>query len=320
MITGGAGYIGSHACKALARSGWRPVSYDDLSQGHRALVKWGPLEEGDIRDRARLDAVLARWRPQAVLHFAALSQVGASVLQPDLYRDVNVAGTECLLAAMRAANVETLVFSSTAAVYGVPTRLPITETTPVAPTNPYGETKAAAEDAIRRAAEGGKLRYAILRYFNAAGGDPDGETGESHDPETHLIPNAIAAALGKTPTLDIFGDDYPTPDGTCIRDYVHVSDVAWAHIAALEWLEANDEPITCDLGTGQGTSNLAVISAVEAATGRRVPWRTMPRRPGDPPVLYTAGRAARETLGWMPLRSDLPSIVGDALKWSQRLQ
>jgi len=315
LVTGGAGYIGSHACKALARSGWRPVSYDDLSQGHRALVKWGPLEEGDIRDRERLDAVLARWRPRVVLHFAALSQVGASVRQPDLYRDVNVAGTECLLDAMRAASVDTLVFSSTAAVYGVPTHLPITEATPVAPTSPYGQTKSAAEDAIRRAAEGGKLRYALLRYFNAAGGDPDGETGESHEPETHLIPNALAAALGKVPALEVFGDDYPTPDGTCIRDYIHVSDVAEAHVRALARLAASPAPIVCDLGTGKGVSVREIVAAVEAVTGRPVPVRKAPRRSGDPPVLYTAAQAARRVLDWQPERSDLTSIIRDALVW-----
>ncbi len=315
LVTGGAGYIGSHACKALARSGWHPVSYDDLSAGHRFLVKWGPLEEGDIRDRARLDAVLARWRPQAVLHFAALSQVGDSVRQPDLYRDVNVGGTECLLAAMRAARVDTLVFSSTAAVYGEPAGLPITEVTPIAPTNPYGATKVAAENAIRRAAEGGALRYAVLRYFNAAGGDPDGEAGESHEPETHLIPNALAAALGKASALELFGDDYPTPDGTCIRDYIHVSDVAEAHVLALARLDASREPIVCDLGTGKGVSVREIIAAVEAVTGKAVPVRKAPRRPGDPPVLYTAAQAARRELDWRPARSDLTSIVRDALIW-----
>lgn len=315
LVTGGAGYIGSHACKALARSGWHPVSYDDLSLGHRALVKWGPLEEGDIRDRARLDAVFARWRPQAVLHFAALSQVGASVRQPALYRDVNVAGTECLLGAMRAAGVDMLVFSSTASVYGVPAHLPITEATPVAPNNPYGETKAVAERTIRRAADGSGLRYAILRYFNAAGGDPEGETGESHEPETHLIPNAIAAALGKTQALEIFGDDYPTPDGTCIRDYIHVSDVAEAHVAALARLVASAAPIICDLGTGKGASVREIVATVESVSGRTVPVREAPRRPGDPPALYTAGEVARRELDWRPVRSDLTSIVRDALNW-----
>jgi len=315
LVTGGAGYIGSHACKALARSGWHPVSYDDLSTGHRPLVKWGPLEEGDIRDRVRLDAVLARWQPQAVLHFAALSQVGASVRQPDLYRDVNVAGTECLLAAMRAANVATLVFSSTASVYGAPAHLPITETAPLAPTNPYGETKVAAEDAIRCAGASGKLRYAILRYFNAAGGDPEGETGESHEPETHLIPNALAAALGKAPALELFGEDYPTPDGTCIRDYIHVSDVADAHVQALSRLAESPAPIVCDLGTGKGASVREVIAAVEAVTGRTVPVRMAPRRSGDPPALYTAAQAAWRELGWKPERSDLASIIRDALIW-----
>ncbi|MHB1218744.1 MAG: UDP-glucose 4-epimerase GalE [Alphaproteobacteria bacterium] len=315
LVTGGAGYIGSHVCKALARSGWHPISYDDLTQGHHALVKWGPLEKGDIRDRARLDAVFARWRPEAVLHFAALSRVGDSVRQPDLYRDVNVAGTEHLLAAMHAAGVKALVFSSTASVYGVPAHLPITEETPVAPTNPYGETKAAAESAIRRVVEGSGLRYAILRYFNAAGADPEGETGESHEPETHLIPNAIAAALGRTPALEIFGDDYPTPDGTCVRDYVHVSDVAEAHVRALSRLAASAAPVTCDLGTGKGASVREIVAAVEAVTGRPVPVRVAPRRPGDPSVLYTAGEAARRELDWQPKRSDLASIVGDALRW-----
>lgn len=317
LVTGGAGYIGSHVCKALARNGYKPITYDNLSHGHREFVKWGPLEEGDVRDSARLNAVFARWRPEAVLHFAALASVAESVAEPALYRDVNVTGSLCLLAAMRMHGVGRIVFSSTAAVYGLPARLPITESAPLAPVNPYGETKCAIEAAILAASKNDGLRYAILRYFNAAGADPDGELGERHEPETHLIPNAILAALGRRPALDIFGHDYPTPDGTCIRDYVHVSDVADAHLKALTCLDQGHSALVCDLGTGHGASVKEVVDVVAAITGRSVPNRAAPRRPGDPPALYTDGKAAREELGWRPMRSDLTSIVTDAHRWHE---
>jgi UDP-glucose-4-epimerase GalE len=317
LVTGGAGYIGSHVCKALAGNGYKPITYDNLSHGHREFVKWGPLEEGDVRDPARLDDVFARWRPEAVLHFAALISVAESVAEPALYQDVNVTGSHCVLDAMNRHGVSRIVFSSTAAVYGTPATLPITESASLAPMNPYGETKLAIEGAIAAALTGERARYAILRYFNAAGADPDGELGESHEPETHLIPNAILAALGRRSALEVFGNDYPTPDGTCIRDYVHVSDVAHAHLMALRHFDQGHESIVCDLGTGQGASVQEVVDVVAAITGRAVPTKTAPRRPGDTPVLYTEGRAARDLLGWHPRRSALASIVKDAVRWHE---
>lgn len=317
LVTGGAGYIGSHVCKALAGVGYRPITYDNLSHGHREFVKWGPLEEGDVRDSSRLNAVFARWRPEAVLHFAALASVAESVADPALYKDVNVTGSHCLLAAMRSHGVRRMVFSSTAAVYGVPACLPIRESTLLAPVNPYGETKLAIEEAILAASKNDELQYAILRYFNAAGADPEGELGERHEPETHLIPNAILAALGKRSALEIYGDDYPTHDGTCIRDYVHVSDVADAHLRALARFDQRRSAVLCDLGTGQGASVREVVHAVAAIARRAVPTRAAPRRSGDPPALYTEGKAARSELGWQPLRSDLTSIVTDAYRWHE---
>jgi UDP-arabinose 4-epimerase len=322
LVTGGAGYVGSHACKALAAAGYRPIVYDSLSRGHQSAVKWGPLIEGDLHERDRLVAAMRAHRVEAVMHFAAFAYVGESVGCPELYYRNNVVGTLSLLDAMREAGVATIVFSSTCAVYGVPETVPIRETTAKAPLNPYGETKLAIErvlhwyGAANNAALG--LRYAALRYFNAAGTDPDGEVGENHEPETHLIPLILRAALGRGDPLQIFGTDYPTRDGTAIRDYIHVTDLADAHVRALARLAAGSESMELNLGTGSGHSVREVIAAVERVVGRPVPCREAPRRPGDPPELVADAALARERLGWHPRHSDLDTIVRTALTWETR--
>ncbi len=317
LVTGGAGYVGSHACKALAAAGYLPVAYDDLSRGHDWAVRWGPLEVGSIEDRARLDAALQRHRPSAVLHFAAYAYVGESVDRPlDYYRN-NVDGTLTLLAAMRAAGIGRLVFSSTCATYGVPGVLPIPEEHPQEPINPYGRSKLMVERILADVDAAHGLRSISLRYFNAAGADPQGEIGEAHEPETHLVPLVLEAAAGRRANVAIHGTDYPTPDGTCVRDFIHVSDLADAHVAALRALERGAATTACNLGNGRGFSVREVIRAVERVTGRTVPVTTGPRRPGDPPVLIDgAARAARE-LGWTPRHPDLDTIVATAWAWMQ---
>ena len=318
LVTGGAGYVGSHACKALAKAGHRPVVYDNLSRGHREAVRWGPLVEGDLHDCGRLTAALREHRIDAVLHFAAFAYVGESVTDPERYYRNNVGGTLSLLAAMREAAVDRLVFSSTCAVYGVPESVPIRETTPKAPLNPYGETKLAIERALHWFGEGYGLRWMALRYFNAAGADPDGEIGEDHDPETHLIPLVLRAALGTGKPVGIFGTDYPTPDGTAIRDYIHVTDLADAHLRALDRLGSGDRGGALNLGTGGGCSVREVIAAVERVAGREVPSQEAARRPGDPPELVADPSLARTRLGWRPAHSDLDTIIRTALAWEQR--
>ncbi|MBL0931650.1 MAG: UDP-glucose 4-epimerase GalE [Alphaproteobacteria bacterium] len=312
LVVGGAGYIGSHACKALSRAGYLPVAYDDLSLGHAHAVKWGPLEVGDIADRARLDEALARHRPVAAMHFAAFAAVGESVADPEKYYRNNVAGTLTLLAALRAAAVDRFVFSSTCAVYGTPGTMPIAETTPKAPVNPYGRSKLMVEQALEDYGRAYGFSWTALRYFNAAGADPDGEIGEEHEPETHLIPRALFAAKGTLAHLDVFGDDYPTQDGTCIRDYIHVTDLADAHVAAIKRLEAGGTPGAFNLGTGQGYSVRQVIDAVECATKMKVPIRMAPRRAGDPPELVANPALARTELGFAPKLSDIDTIVATA--------
>jgi len=310
LVTGGAGYVGSHACKALAAAGYRPVVYDNLGTGHRDLVRWGPLEEGDLLDADRLDAVLAAYKPQAVLHFAALSVVGDSVREPERYQRNNVEGSLALIAAMERHGVGRIIFSSTAAVYGVPANLPITEDTPKAPINPYGQTKLAIEQALAAS----NLAWTALRYFNAAGADPEGEVGEHHAPESHLIPIVLHVALGLRPSISIFGNDYDTPDGTCVRDYIHVSDLADAHVRALRRLEGGGGSRAFNLGTGQGTSVQQIVDLVRATTGHAIPVERAPRRAGDPPLLVCSNAAAQEALGWRPLR-DAATQVADAWRW-----
>jgi UDP-glucose-4-epimerase GalE len=318
LVTGGAGYVGSHACKALAAAGYTPVTYDNLGRGHRELVRWGPLEVGELADRARLDEVFARHRPEAVMHFAAFAYVGESVQDPALYYRNNVGGTLELVEATRRAGVAALVFSSTCSTYGVPERMPIDEDAPQRPINPYGATKLAIERMLADYDAAYGLRSASLRYFNAAGCDPDGETGELHDPETHVIPRVLMAAAGEIEHVEVFGTDYPTPDGTCLRDYIHVADLARGHVQALDYLKRGGATVAVNLGTGRGFSVREVIAAAEQVTGRRIPVREAPRRPGDPPVLVADPARARALLGFAPRYTELAPIVATAWRWHTR--
>lgn len=318
LVTGGAGYVGSHASKALAMAGHLPVCYDNLSRGHRWAVQWGPLVEGDLRDRALLRSAMREHSIQAVLHFAAFAYVGESMAEPGLYFDNNFGGTAALLEAMRLERVPMLIFSSTCATYGYPESVPIHEGAPQRPVNPYGESKLFAEKAIRWYAECHGLKYVILRYFNAAGCDPDGETGELHAPETHLIPLAIEAAIDPARPVHIFGDDYPTRDGTAVRDYVHVTDLASAHVLSLEWLErrgVSGQGAAFNLGVGRGCSVRQVLDAVWRVSGRKPAAVLAGRRAGDPAELVANSSLAQRTLDWSPVRSDLESVVSSAWQW-----
>jgi UDP-arabinose 4-epimerase len=312
FVTGGAGYIGSHTCKLLSASGFDPIVYDNLSTGHREFAKWGEFVEGDIRDDTRLVEALRHHRPVAVIHFAALAYVGESVEHPAKYYDVNVVGSQRLLDACRLAKVRNLVFSSSCATYGTPSRLPIAESDLQRPISPYGWTKLVAEQMIRDSARAYGLRYTSLRYFNAAGADPDGVLCERHSPETHLIPLALQSAAGRIPFLSVFGDDYPTPDGTCIRDFIHVSDLAVAHVLALKRLLDGGGNAEINLGAGIRTSIGDVLRAIRKITARSVPIRIEARRPGDPPELVADTRAAVEKLGFTPRLSDLETIIRTA--------
>ncbi len=318
LIVGGAGYIGSHTAKLVASGGEAPVVLDNLVYGHREAVKWGPFVEGDLADAALVDRVLKEHAITAVIHFAAYAYVGESVTNPRKYFRNNVVNTLNLLDAMVDNGVRDIVFSSTCATYGEPTEVPISESHGQHPVNPYGETKLIVEKALKWYAGAYGLRYAALRYFNAAGADPDGELGEDHAPESHLIPLAIAAALGRRPMLEIYGTDYPTPDGTAVRDYIHVADLAEAHRLALARLQGGTPSLHLNLGTGRGHSVREVVAAVAKAAGRPVPFREVPRRAGDPPALVADARLARETLGWKPKFPDIATIVEHALRWHQR--
>ena len=318
LVTGGAGYIGSHACKALARAGYLPVAYDDLSRGHRAAVRWGPLVEGDIADRPRLCAALAEHRVAAVMHFAAYAYVGESVGNPALYYRNNLSGSLALLEAMRETGVGEIVFSSSCAIYGIPEVVPIRETASQNPVNPYGETKRAIERALHWYGQAYAIRSASLRYFNAAGADGEGEIGEDHEPETHLIPLVLDAALGRRPAIEVYGTDYPTPDGTAIRDYIHVDDLADAHLRALERLRSGGASIALNLGTGEGHSVREVIATAAAVSGRKIAVRDAPRRPGDPPALVADPSLATQALGWRASRSSLEAIIRTAFAWHNR--
>jgi UDP-arabinose 4-epimerase len=315
LVTGGAGYIGSHACKFLARAGYRPVVFDSLSRGHREAVRWGPLIEGDLSDRGKLVAALKEHQISAVMHFAAFAYVGESVSDPATYYRNNLGGSLSLLDAMREVGVDNIVFSSTCATYGIPAEVPIRETVPQLPVNPYGETKLAIERALYWYGQAYGLRSVSLRYFNAAGADPEAEIGELHDPETHLIPLVLQAALGQRQQIDIYGTDYPTPDGTAIRDYIHVQDLADAHLRALEHLAAGRASVALNLGTGRGHSVREVIRVAEAVSGRPVPCHETGRRAGDPPALVADPSLAVELLGWQASVSDIETIIRTALAW-----
>ena len=315
LVTGGAGFVGSHACKALAKAGYRPVTFDNLERGHLWAVKWGPFHRGDIRDENDLRGAFEAWRPSAVMHFAAYAYVGEFTTEPIKYYDTNVGGTAKLLKVSIAFECMNFVFSSSCATYGTPNRLPLLEDDPQLPVNPYGHTKLIAEQMFRDAEAAHGVRSVILRYFNAAGSDPDREIGEMHEPETHLIPLVLFAAMGKRPSVQVFGSDYPTPDGTCVRDYVHVSDLAVAHVAAIEWLAANKESSSFNLGNGHGYSVAEVIRTAEEVTGRPVKVEMRPRRLGDPPTLVSESSKALDLLGWKPNFSQLAIQVEHAYRW-----
>ena len=315
LVTGGAGYIGSHTCKALAGRGWTPVVLDNLERGHRDAVRWGPFYAGDIADSALVHRIVREHDIRAIIHFAAYAYVGESMQEPEKYFLNNTAKSVQMLSTARAAGVGHVVFSSTCATYGLPEEIPIRETHPLRPVNPYGESKVGVERVLHWFGAVHGLGWMALRYFNAAGADPSGEFGEDHRPETHLVPLVIQAALGQIPQVEIFGTDYPTPDGTAIRDYIHVTDLAEAHVAALDHLLHGRESLALNLGTGKGSSVREVVAAVERRCGKRVPVREAPRRAGDPPVLVADAAQARQVLSWLPRWSSLEQIVDTAWRW-----
>jgi len=317
LVTGGAGYIGSHACKALRAAGYTPVTYDNLCTGWQDAVKFGPFEQGDLTDRARLDQVFAKYKPAAVMHFAALSQVGESMAKPGLYWHNNVAGSLSLIEATVAAGCQNFVFSSTCATYGDQDNVVLDEDCAQHPINAYGASKRAIEDMLRDFSVSNGLNHVIFRYFNVAGADPEAEVGEFHQPETHLIPLILDAVDGKRAALTIFGSDYDTPDGTCIRDYVHVMDLVDAHILGLKWLEAGRGSRVFNLGTGTGFSVREVIDHSGAVTNRTVPVTQGPRRAGDCTKLVSGSTRATAELGWQPHRSTLDQMIADAWRWHQ---
>ena len=317
LVTGGAGYIGSHACKALKAAGYLPVTYDSLVTGWEEAVKFGPFEQGELMDRARLDEVFAKWQPVAVMHFAALSQVGEAMKEPGKYWRGNVAASLTLIEAAVAAGCLDFVFSSTCATYGDHDGVMLDEDTPQTPLNSYGASKRAIEDMLRDFGAAYGLRSVIFRYFNVAGADPEGEVGEFHRPETHLIPLMLDAIEGKRPALTVFGTDYPTPDGTCIRDYVHVMDLVDAHVLGLQWLEAGKGSRVFCLGTGRGFSVREVIDHSRNVTNREVPVVMGERRAGDAVKLVSGSERAIAELGWRPERSTLAQMIGDAWRWHQ---
>jgi UDP-arabinose 4-epimerase len=312
LVTGGAGFIGSHTCQLLRDEGFNPVVYDNLSTGHREFVKFGPFVHGDICDGATLRRALDAFKPEAVIHFAASAYVGESVTAPDRYYQNNVVGLLSVLDSMKQCNVTKVVFSSSCATYGIPDTLPIAETLPQRPINPYGETKLIGERIIRDYAQAFGLKAVMLRYFNASGADRGGLLREVHDPETHLIPRALMAAAGTIPHLDVFGDDYPTEDGTCVRDYVHVEDLADGHLRALRYLDDQAGPAAFNLGTGKGTSIREIIACIEEVFGVKIPVRVLPRRPGDPASLYADASLAGDVLQFKPRHSDLRTIIASA--------
>jgi UDP-arabinose 4-epimerase len=317
LVTGGAGFIGSHTCKALRCAGFLPITYDNLSRGNLEAVRWGELVVGDLLDRQLLRDTMRRHRPVAVVHFAALAYVGESTENPSLYYRNNVGGTNELLDAMRDCGVRHIVFSSSCAVYGAPALVPIVENSALDPVNPYGATKMACERMLRDCAAAFPMTWIALRYFNAAGADPDGEIGEIHVPETHVVPLVLDAAAGQGGVFTIFGSDYPTADGTCVRDYIHVTDLADAHVRAVQSLLHGGESEAVNVGTGRGWSVLEVIERARRVTGRLVPTCRGPRRPGDPPVLVSDPTRARERLGWSPRYPDLGQQISHAWAWRQ---
>ncbi len=319
LVTGGAGYIGSHVCKALAKNGFLPITYDNLSTGHAYAVKWGPFVEGDLNDSAKLNETLASYKPKAVMHFAASALVIESMSDPGKYYRNNIGSTVSLLEAMRHANIQPLVFSSTCATYGNPVFSPLTEEHPQAPINPYGRSKWMVEQILGDFESIYGLRAAKLRYFNAAGADLETEIGEDHHPETHLIPAIIHAALDAKKEIVVYGTDFPTEDGSAVRDYIHVQDLAHAHILALKCLLSGGKSFDVNLGTGKGYSVLEIIEAVQTYCGKSLTVRLEQRRKGEPPALVASAKKAKELLGWEPLVSDLGTLIDSAWKWHKLL-
>jgi UDP-arabinose 4-epimerase len=317
LITGGAGYIGSHTCKAIASRGYLPICLDNLVYGHPWAVQWGPLIKGDIADAPLLDHIFSDYRPKAVIHFAAYAYVGESVNHPAKYYQNNVAGSIQLLEAMRRHGCMNMIFSSSCTTYGLPQQVPIPESHPQLPINPYGRTKLMMEQIIQDYGRAYGIKYAVLRYFNAAGADPEGQIGEDHDPETHLIPILLQTVQGLRHYAEVYGTDYDTPDGTAIRDYIHVTDLAGAHLLALKYLDEAPQSICMNLGTGQGHSVLEVIEAVRQVTGKPVTYHTVGRRPGDPPALVAKAENAYTLLGWKPDFSDMQTTISTAWNWCQ---
>ena len=318
LVTGGAGYIGSHTCKLLAQEGFEVAVVDNFSRGHRDFVKWGPLIEADVGDTALLREALRWFRPEAVIHFAAFAYVGESTADPGLYYRNNVSGTLSLLEAMREAEVRHIIVSSTCATYGQPENVPITEAEPQKPINPYGASKLVMEHMCRDFEAAHGLRSVALRYFNASGCDIDLDVGERHDPEPHLIPRILMAVDGEIGALEVYGTDYPTPDGTCIRDYIHVTDLASAHVKAARYLMEGGASDAFNLGTGLGSSVLELIGAGERATGRQVPYTVAPRREGDPARLIADPGKAHRILDWQAGNSDLDVILETAWAWHRK--
>jgi UDP-glucose 4-epimerase len=317
LVVGGAGYIGSHTCLDLFNKGHNPIVYDNLTNGHAEFVKWGPLEVGDIRDRNRLDEVIKRYKPQSIVHFAAAIEVAESVRDPGAYYENNVGGTIVLLRAAQAAGINKIVFSSTCATYGVPSSIPISENNVQLPINPYGQSKLIVEQILKDLDRHQGLRFSILRYFNAAGADPEGRIGEWHTPETHAIPIALATAQGHKEYFEVFGTDYDTRDGSCVRDFIHVLDLADAHTRAVEYLLAGGGSHALNLGTGTGTTVMELLKAVQHVTGHNFDVRYAARREGDSPALVADNSLARSTIGWTP-RHDLISIVQSAWNWHSK--
>ncbi|MGB0719241.1 MAG: UDP-glucose 4-epimerase GalE [Bdellovibrionales bacterium] len=317
IVTGGAGYVGSHICKTLSQNGFVPVIYDNLCSGRKEAALWGPFVNGDIRDRDGLSRTLKHYNPIGIIHCAGLLQIGRSAAHPAEFYDNNVYGSLCVLEAAHAQGVSNIVFSSSAAVYGALTCVPIAESAALSPINPYGRSKAMAEAIIADFTSAYDMRAACLRYFNAAGADPDCETGSAYQTNTHLIPLLMDVAAGRQPHLQIFGNDYDTKDGTAIRDYIHVGDLAAAHVKALRHLIHNRQNVTLNLGTGQGYSVAEVIAAARKITGRDIKTKTAPRRAGDPAVLMADPAAAIKTLKWMPRHSTLDTIIKTAWAWEQ---
>lgn len=315
LVTGGAGFVGSHVCKALAKAGYQPIVFDNLEQGHHWAVRWGPLERGDLRKENDIRRVFEAWQPSAVIHLAAYAYVGELMIDPARYYDNNVGGTAKLLAACATFGCRQTVLSSSCATYGVPTRLPVSEDERQSPVNPYGYTKLVAEHMLKDAEAAYQIKHVSLRYFNAAGADPEGELGEVHEPETHLIPLVLFTAMGRQPSIKIFGQHHPTKDGTCVRDYVHVSDLADAHVAAVKWLAAGKPSASFNLGNGQGFSVAEVVRTSEKITASSIRTEMCPARPGDPPTLISDSNKARDMLGWTPRFPRLDQQIEHAWRW-----